>query len=68
MYENINKKHQKKLAEIIGKYKEVNKFDYLYKAADELNEYFEEDLKMEGWKEGDHFPVNEADYIWMGLF
>jgi len=26
------------------------------------------DLKMEGWKEGDHFPVNEAEYIRMGLF
>jgi len=26
------------------------------------------DLKMEGWKEGDHFPANEADYIRMGLF
>lgn len=26
------------------------------------------DLKMEGWTENDHFPVDEADYIRMGLF
>ncbi len=50
MYDNSNKKHQKKVAEVFAKYKEDNKFDYLYKAADELNEYFEENLKMEGWR------------------
>ena len=26
------------------------------------------DLKMEGWKETDHFPLDEADYVKMGLF
>ena len=26
------------------------------------------DLKEEGWKESDHFPENERDYIRMGLF
>jgi len=26
------------------------------------------DLKEDGWKEGDHFPQNEKDYIAMGLF
>ncbi len=26
------------------------------------------DLKMEGWKETDHFPVDEEDYVNMGLF
>lgn len=26
------------------------------------------DLMMEGWKESDHFPVNETDYVMMGLF
>jgi hypothetical protein len=26
------------------------------------------DLKMEGWKEGEHFPANEMDYVRMGLF
>ncbi len=26
------------------------------------------DLKMEGWTENDHFPVNEEDYVKMGLF
>lgn len=26
------------------------------------------DLKMEGWKEGDHFPIDEKDYVRMGLF
>lgn len=26
------------------------------------------DLKMEGWKETDHFPEDERDYVKMGLF
>lgn len=26
------------------------------------------DLMMEGWKETDHFPQNEEDYVKMGLF
>lgn len=26
------------------------------------------DLKQEGWKEGDHFPRDEQDYMHMGLF
>jgi hypothetical protein len=26
------------------------------------------DLKEEGWTEKDHFPVDEADYVKMGLF
>ena len=26
------------------------------------------DLKTEGWKEGDHFPQDERDYMRMGLF
>lgn len=26
------------------------------------------DLKMEGWKEGDEFPMNEGHYKRMGLF
>jgi hypothetical protein len=26
------------------------------------------DLKMEGWKDTDHFPKDEADYVRMGLF
>ncbi len=26
------------------------------------------DLKLEGWKEGDHFPRDERDYVRMGLF
>ncbi len=26
------------------------------------------DLKQEGWKEGDHFPQNEEDYVRMGLY
>lgn len=50
MYDNDNLKHQKKVAEVYAKYKKSNKFDYLYKSADELNEYFKEDLKMEGWR------------------
>ena len=26
------------------------------------------DLKTESWKEGDHFPQDERDYVRMGLF
>lgn len=26
------------------------------------------DLKLEGWTESDHFPVDEKDYVRMGLF
>ncbi len=26
------------------------------------------DLKEEGWKEGNHFPQDEKDYVKMGLF
>ena len=26
------------------------------------------DLKMEGWTEEDHFPLDEEDYVKMGLF
>jgi hypothetical protein len=26
------------------------------------------DLKLEGWKENDHFPKDEADYVKMGLY
>jgi hypothetical protein len=26
------------------------------------------DLKMEGWRDGDHFPRDEIDYVKMGLF
>lgn len=26
------------------------------------------DLKMEGWKDSDHFPEDEADYVKMGLY
>jgi len=26
------------------------------------------DLKMEGWTEDDHFPLNELEYVKMGLF
>ena len=26
------------------------------------------DLKEEGWTEDDHFPIDESDYVAMGLF
>jgi len=26
------------------------------------------DLREEGWKNGDHFPLNESDYVKIGLF
>jgi len=25
-------------------------------------------VKMDGWKESDHFPDNEDDYVRMGLY
>ena len=30
--------------------------------------HIEQDLKDEGWKESDHFPIDENDYIKMGLY
>lgn len=37
-------------------------------AAKAARQHIVSDLMMEGWKEGDHFPVNETDYVKMGLF
>lgn len=37
-------------------------------AADAAQIHIVEDLKGEGWRDGDHFPVDEADYKKMGLF
>jgi hypothetical protein len=38
------------------------------RAADAAKQHIIDDLKGEGWKVGDHFPVDEADYVRMGLF
>ena len=41
---------------------------YGKEAAEAARQHIISDLKMEGWTESDHFPVDEADYIRMGLF
>lgn len=38
------------------------------KAALAARQHIISDLMMEGWKEGDHFPLDETDYVKMGLF
>lgn len=38
------------------------------KAAEAARRHIISDLMTEGWKEGDHFPLNEVDYVRMGLF
>ena len=38
------------------------------KAADAARQHIIDDLKGEGWVEGDHFPRDEDDYVRMGLF
>ena len=37
-------------------------------AAKVAMQHIKSDLAMEGWKETDHFPKDEADYVKMGLF
>ena len=41
---------------------------YGKEAAEAARQHIVSDLKMEGWTENDHFPIDEADYIRMGLF
>ncbi|MGD9706412.1 MAG: hypothetical protein AB7V07_01915 [Candidatus Delongbacteria bacterium] len=38
------------------------------RAAAVARQHIISDLKLEGWKESDHFPKDEADYVKMGLF
>lgn len=38
------------------------------RAAEAARLHIISDLKMEGWKETDHFPRDENDYMKMGLF
>jgi len=37
-------------------------------AAHVAKEHILADLRMEGWTEGDPFPLNEAHYVALGLF
>lgn len=37
-------------------------------AASAARQHIISDLLMEGWKESDHFPYDENDYVRMGLF
>lgn len=37
-------------------------------AAQAARQHIITDLKMEGWRETDRFPMDETDYIRMGLF
>jgi len=59
-------KHRKKRHHLEG-IKEIERL-YGERAALAARQHIISDLKMEGWKDGDHFPVNELDYIKMGLF
>jgi len=38
------------------------------RAAEAARQHIVSDLKMDGWREGDHFPRDEADFVRMGLF
>jgi hypothetical protein len=38
------------------------------RAADVARQHVVDDLKGEGWRDGDHFPADEQDYVGMGLF
>jgi hypothetical protein len=38
------------------------------KAGEAARLHIVSDLKGDGWKDGDHFPVDEKDYVNMGLF
>ena len=38
------------------------------RAAEAARQHIISDLKMEGWQETYHFPVDENDYVRMGLF
>jgi len=37
-------------------------------AAEAARQHIVADLKTEGWRESDHFPADEGDYVKMGLF
>ena len=52
--------HKQGIEEVRGKWGDV--------AAVVARQHIISDLKMEGWRESDHFPLNEADYLKMGLF
>ena len=38
------------------------------KAGDVARQHIIADLRIEGWKEGDPFPKDEADYVHIGFF
>ena len=38
------------------------------RAAEVARQHIIDDLKGEGWVDGDHFPLDEIDYVRMGLF
>ena len=48
----------------------IKEIERLYgeRAALAARQHIISDLMMEGWREGDHFPVDELDYVKMGLF
>jgi hypothetical protein len=50
-------------------YREVHEFlDEFFATPLGARQHVVDDLKGEGWREGDRFPEDEADYIRMGLF
>lgn len=59
-------RHRKKRHHLRGIEEVRSKWGYA--AAEAARQHIVADLKTEGWQETDHFPVNEADYVKMGLF
>ncbi len=62
----IGMRHRKKRHHLAG----ITEVRQLFgeRAAEAARRHIVSDLMMEGWREGDHFPDNELDYIRMGLF
>ena len=50
MYDDDNEKDQKKLAEIVKKHQDANKFGYWVEASKELNKEFEDNANSEAWR------------------
>jgi hypothetical protein len=65
-HETLGAKHRRKRHHLKG----IQEVRALWggRAADAAKQHIIDDLKLEGWKDGDHFPIDEADYVRMGLF
>lgn len=63
---NIGMKHRKFRHHLSG----IKEIEILfgYNASLAARRHIEQDLKEEGWTLKDHFPIDENDYIKMGLY